>query len=75
MKENGGKPDRKPYPLPYGLSNPCRNLKYENSQNYAQKPQRDCMFMNSASGQMDLTCDGFVLPSIQLFKTAVNKVF
>ncbi len=22
VKEKGGKPDRKPYPLPYGLSNP-----------------------------------------------------
>jgi hypothetical protein len=31
--------DRKPYPLPYGLRNPYRNLKSENSQDYAQKPQ------------------------------------
>jgi hypothetical protein len=31
VKEKGGKPDRKPYPLPYGLRNPYRNLKYENS--------------------------------------------
>jgi hypothetical protein len=30
--EKGGKPDRKPYTLPYGLRNPNRNLKYENSQ-------------------------------------------
>jgi hypothetical protein len=48
-KEKGGKSDRKPYPLPYGLRNPYRNLKYENSQDYAQKPQRNRMFMNSAS--------------------------
>ncbi len=27
-----------------------RNLKSENSQDYAQKPQRKCTFMNSASG-------------------------
>jgi hypothetical protein len=30
VKENGGKTDRKlenPYPLPYGLRNPYRNLK------------------------------------------------
>ncbi len=27
-----------------------RNLKSENSQVYAQKPQRNCTFMNSASG-------------------------
>jgi hypothetical protein len=26
------------------------NLKYENPQEYAQKPQRNCTFMNSASG-------------------------
>ncbi len=24
MKEKGGKPDRKPYPLPYGFRNPYR---------------------------------------------------
>ncbi len=40
----------KPNPLPYGLRNPYRNLKSENSQGYAQKPQRNCMFMNLASG-------------------------
>jgi hypothetical protein len=26
-KKKGGKPDRKPYPLLYGLRNPYRNLK------------------------------------------------
>jgi hypothetical protein len=31
VKEKGGKPDRKPYPLPYGLRNPYINLKSENS--------------------------------------------
>jgi hypothetical protein len=35
LKEKGGKPDRKPYPLPYGLRNPYRNLMSENSQDYA----------------------------------------
>jgi hypothetical protein len=49
VKEKGGKPDRKPYPIPYGLCNPYRNLKSENSQDYAQKPKRNCTFMNSAS--------------------------
>jgi hypothetical protein len=44
VKEKKGKPDRKLYPLPYGLRNPYRNLKSENSQDYAQKPQRNCMF-------------------------------
>jgi hypothetical protein len=50
VKEKGGKPDRKPYPLPYGLRNPYRNLQSENSEDYVQKPQQICRFMNSASG-------------------------
>jgi hypothetical protein len=37
VKEKGGKPDRKPYALLYGLRNPYRNLKSENSQDFAQK--------------------------------------
>jgi hypothetical protein len=32
----GGKPERKPYPLPYDLRNLHRNLKSENSQDYAR---------------------------------------
>ncbi len=39
VKEKGGKYDRKPYPLPHVLRNPYRNLKSENCQDYAQKPQ------------------------------------
>ncbi len=35
------------YPLLYGLRNPHRNLRTEISQDYAQKPQRKCTFMNS----------------------------
>jgi hypothetical protein len=35
VKEKGGKSDRKPYPLPYGLRNPYKNLMSENSQDYA----------------------------------------
>jgi hypothetical protein len=35
VKEKEGKPDRKLYPLPYGLRNPYRNLKTENSPDYA----------------------------------------
>jgi hypothetical protein len=27
VKEKGGKPDRKPFPLPYGVRDPHRNLK------------------------------------------------
>ncbi len=38
LPEKKGKPDRKPYPPPlYGLRNPYRNLKSENSQDYSQK--------------------------------------
>ncbi len=51
VKKKGGKPERKPYPLPYGLRNQYRNLKFENSQDYAQKPQCNCTFMNSVSGK------------------------
>jgi hypothetical protein len=53
VKEKGGKPDRKPYPHPYGLRNPYRNLKFENSQHYGQKPQRNGMFINSVSGKKE----------------------
>jgi hypothetical protein len=38
VKEKGGKPDIKPYPLPKVLRNPYKNIKSENSQDYAQKP-------------------------------------
>ena len=37
-------------PFPHNLRNLYRNLKSENSQDYAQKPQRNCTFMNSDSG-------------------------
>jgi hypothetical protein len=37
VKEKGEEPDRKPYPLPYGLRNPYRNLKFENFPDYARK--------------------------------------
>jgi hypothetical protein len=32
VKEKRGKPERKPYPLLYGLRHPNRNLKSENSE-------------------------------------------
>jgi hypothetical protein len=32
VNDKGGKPDRKPYPIPFGLRNPDGNLKSENSQ-------------------------------------------
>jgi hypothetical protein len=43
------KPDGKSYLLPYGLRNPNNNLKSDSPQDYALKPQWNCMFMNSAS--------------------------
>jgi hypothetical protein len=48
VKDKGGKPGRKPHPPPHG----SRNLKSENSQDYAQKTQRNFMFMNSASARV-----------------------
>jgi hypothetical protein len=55
VKEKGGKPDKKPCPLPYDLRNPYRNLKSENSDDHAQKPQRKCTFMNSASARLSFS--------------------
>jgi hypothetical protein len=46
VKEKGGKSDRKPYPLSYGLRNSYRNLKSENSQDYAQKSQWRKMYVH-----------------------------
>jgi hypothetical protein len=54
IKKKGGKPDRKPQPLSYGLRNPYRNLKSENSLYYSQKPQQNSRFVNSASGQTEI---------------------
>ncbi len=50
--KKGGKPYRKPYryPLPYDLKNQYRNLMSENSQDYDQKPQWNCTFIDWASG-------------------------
>ena len=42
VKVKCGKLVRKPNPLPYGLGNPSINLKYENSQDYALQPHRNC---------------------------------
>ncbi len=50
LTEERGKTYRKPYPFPYGLRNPYTNIKSENSQDYAQKPQLNCTFVNSVSG-------------------------
>ncbi len=58
LKENRGKPGRKTIPSFLWFKKPVqKTLKSENSQDYAQKPghnlqkpQHNCMFMNSASG-------------------------
>jgi hypothetical protein len=51
VKEKGGKPDRKPYPLLYSLRNPYRNLSAELS-----RLCWNCTFMNSTSGGFTEEC-------------------
>jgi hypothetical protein len=41
VKDKDGKLYRKLHLLPYGLRNPCRNLKSEKSADYAQKPMNE----------------------------------
>jgi hypothetical protein len=70
------KPDRKLHPLPYGLRNLYRHLKSGNSQDYVQKPQRNCMFMNSASSWEDSLCHPAqlpILPPFLCFKKLIQK--
>ncbi len=50
VKEKGGKSYRKPCSFFYVLRKPYRIIKSEDSQDYAQQPQPNCIFMNSASG-------------------------
>ncbi len=59
----------KPYSLPYGLRNSYRNLKSENTQDYAQKPQRNWTFMNSAKIRCKHT---FVIVPRRLFIPALQ---
>jgi hypothetical protein len=56
VKEKGGIPDRKPFPpfLWFKKSIQIRYLMSENSQDYAQKPQHDCAFMNSATENLEV---------------------
>jgi hypothetical protein len=49
VEEKGEKPDRKPYPLPYGLRNPYRKLKSENSPGCPETSMKFCTFINSAN--------------------------
>ncbi len=49
-EENGGKLARKSY-APFIW---FKKFKSEKSQDFAQKPQLNCMFMNSASGKWDI---------------------
>jgi hypothetical protein len=50
------------------FKNPYRNLKSENSQDYAQKPQQNCTIMNSASGHiLKDDVNGFSYTSIICF--------
>jgi hypothetical protein len=60
VEEKGGKPpDRNPYPFLYGLRNPYRYLKFENSQDYIQKSQRNCTVHDLCFRNiMELACQG-----------------
>jgi hypothetical protein len=40
-------PGRKPYPLPYGLRNPYRNLKSEISQDFMPRNLNEILFVRS----------------------------
>jgi hypothetical protein len=42
------------------------NLRFENSQDYAQKPQRNCMFMNSASVLSDTIVQNHLRKKLKL---------
>ncbi len=66
VKEKGWKPDRKPYPIPYGLRNPYRNLKSESSKVMPRNLKWNCMFMNLASKVRFLT------PHCKLIKDSVS---
>ncbi len=66
---------RKPHPLPYCLRNPYRNLKSENSQDYAQKPQRNLTFMNSASVNASRVTEMSFLISPQLHYCKADSLF
>jgi hypothetical protein len=61
VKENGGKPDRKTYPLPYGLRNPFRNLKSENPQDYALKPLHEFGFWTRQNNAVEFIDKVYIL--------------
>jgi hypothetical protein len=44
VKEKGGKPDKNPHPLLYGLRNPYRNFKSENSETSTKLDVREFGF-------------------------------
>jgi hypothetical protein len=50
-------PENYLYPHLYGLRNPYRKVRSKNSHDYAQKPQRICTFLNSASGYNTVNAD------------------
>jgi hypothetical protein len=70
--EKVGKPDAKLYPLPFCLRSPYRNLRSENSQDYAQKLNEieQCLFINSASGQRDVPV---VLPASRYKEILIER--
>jgi hypothetical protein len=70
VKDQRGKSDRKPFSLPYGLRNPNRNLKSENCQDYDQKHQQNCTFMNSASEHNKGRSTSFAVRSLLFIKVS-----
>jgi hypothetical protein len=77
LKEKVGKPESKPHPIPYGLRNPNRDLKSENSQDYGQKPQRNCTFMNLDSVRLRMQIKdyrGGVHCTVKVFFPFVHRV-
>ncbi len=67
-----------PPPRKSGLKKHCiRNLKSENSQEYAQKPQWNCTFMNLASGFKYLVCPlskKWTTSKRRIFRTCLTKL-
>jgi hypothetical protein len=58
--------------LVFNVSIVYGNLNSENSQDNSQKPQRNCMFMNSASVRVSVGC-GPVIVLYTLFNGAFEK--
>ncbi len=65
VKEKGGKPDRKPQPLPYGLRNPYRNLKSGELSRLCPETSRNLYLHEFGFSTCGLCCMG--VPRCRLF--------